>query len=291
MAEAFLSQLLQAENRVQPSSDQPCMICLTKCDTLCPETGIVEWEIRLPCQHTVGSRCISKWLDPSGAANNTCPLCRYVFFAKQPESHLGRGNFDEDDLTPAAVLASNDSESMDPILHTDEFDPWQVTDESDDPEDTEDYEDLMRSNLAMTCENLCQGLDLGSSPRVVEVSIHLAKKIYLTWRWMDRNNASIEAFAVLLASHMMGVPRSLFQVSNASLVDEQTLFNTYRFFLRSRAHRAELLDEEILDMMDRDDLETVLSHLPEDRGLFLPEESAALDERGGLEAYRLGVAW
>ena len=83
MAEAFLNQLLRVENSVQAqpnSSSEPCIICFRDCGTLCPESGIVEWEIRLPCKHIVGSRCIAKWLDPTGSAKNSCPVCRYVFF-------------------------------------------------------------------------------------------------------------------------------------------------------------------------------------------------------------------
>ncbi|CAF9935011.1 hypothetical protein IMSHALPRED_010072 [Imshaugia aleurites] len=84
MAEAFLSQLLRVENIVQPNSGEPCIICLTVCGTFCPETGSVELEIRLPCNHVVGSRCIVTWLDPRRTASNSCPLCRCVFFPTQP---------------------------------------------------------------------------------------------------------------------------------------------------------------------------------------------------------------
>ena len=284
MAEAFRSQLLRDENRVH--SDQPCMICYTQCDTPCPETGTVEWEVRLPCRHTVGSTCISKWLDPSGAANNTCPMCRYVFF-------------DVDDLTPAAVLASSDSEPMDSgvpfLLYADEPDHSGLTDEPDDSEDTEDEEEaLMTSDLAWMrneCEVYCQRLDLASSPRVMAVSEHLARKIHHSWLFMRHRETIIVAFTVLLASHIMGVPRSLLQVSNASFVDDRILFGIYRFFLHSGVYRGELLDEETLGMMDRGDLETVLTYLPEERGLFLPEESDTLNERGGLETYRRRVFW
>ena len=91
MAEAFLSDLLRVENSVQPNSSERCIICLTECGTLCPETGIVEWEIRLPCHHVVGSRCIAKWLGPTEGANNRCPICRYVFFPAQPRPYLEHG--------------------------------------------------------------------------------------------------------------------------------------------------------------------------------------------------------
>ena len=288
MAEAFRSQLLREANRVQPPSGQPCMICLTQCDTLCPETGAVEWEIVLPCKHTVGSICIIKWLDPSGAANNTCPMCRYVFFPPQP-----RPNFDleflEDDLTPAAVLALNDSEPVDtgPAFIT--FDPYVESDMSRESESPVDGEEERMSRdletIKTTCEIYCRELDLDSNPTVMAVSQHLAIKHYHSWLFLDSSGAHIVAFIVLVASHLMGVPRSLLQVSRALLVDDFTIFRIYRYFLHSRETRAELLDEETLGMIDRGDFETVSTYLPDEPTLFLPEESGALIGRGGIEAY------
>ncbi|KAF6238947.1 hypothetical protein HO173_002819 [Letharia columbiana] len=96
MAAAFLSQLLRVENSVEPNSSDRCIVCLTECGTLCDESGIVEWEMRLPCDHKVGSRCIATWLDPTGAANNSCPVCRYVFFPAQPRPYLEHGIIEED---------------------------------------------------------------------------------------------------------------------------------------------------------------------------------------------------
>lgn len=102
MAEAFINQLLRIENSIQPhSSGEPCIICLTECGTLSPDDGIVEWEIRLPCKHTVGSRCIATWLNPTGAANNSCPLCRYVFFPAQPRPYLEHGVFEDGQIDEA----------------------------------------------------------------------------------------------------------------------------------------------------------------------------------------------
>ena len=95
MAEAFLRQLLRAENSVQPTGSERCIICLTECGTLCPETGVVEWEIRLPCCHTAGSRCIAMWLNPNGTASNSCPVCRHVFFPAQPRPYLEHGVFED----------------------------------------------------------------------------------------------------------------------------------------------------------------------------------------------------
>lgn len=98
MSEAFLKQILSTDNTVQPDDGQPCYICLEACGTVSPESGIVEIKVRLPCNHTMGSARIAQWLH----ANNTCPICREVFF---PPEHrpsiepatLGHREFGEAD--------------------------------------------------------------------------------------------------------------------------------------------------------------------------------------------------
>lgn len=54
------------------------------------ETGLLEYAIRLPCNHIVGSGCITQWLH----SNNTCPLCRCVFFPAQSRPYLENGIMD-----------------------------------------------------------------------------------------------------------------------------------------------------------------------------------------------------
>ena len=63
------------------------MICLEDYNTLNTSTGIVEWEIRLPCGHGLGSSCIVTWLQ----TNNSCPACRSTIFSKQPRPYLEHG--------------------------------------------------------------------------------------------------------------------------------------------------------------------------------------------------------
>ena len=94
MAEAFLYELLQMQNSVHNPSER-CTICLEEYGILCRENGTIEVEIRLPCNHTVGSACIATWLK----TNNTCPVCRHEFFPAQPRPYLEHGVMDgqEDD--------------------------------------------------------------------------------------------------------------------------------------------------------------------------------------------------
>ena len=92
MAEAFLYQLLQAHNRVETKGER-CPICLEEYGTLSRETGSLEVQIHLPCNHLIGSACIATWLKHS----NSCPICRHEFFLAQPRPYLEHGIMDGDE--------------------------------------------------------------------------------------------------------------------------------------------------------------------------------------------------
>lgn len=89
MAEAFLYDLLQMQNSVQ-NKDETCAICMEGYGTLCRETGTIEVEMRLPCNHSIGSACIATWLKE----HNSCPICRREFFPAQPRPYLEHGILD-----------------------------------------------------------------------------------------------------------------------------------------------------------------------------------------------------
>ena len=68
-----LSQLLSnSENRIQSQKGDECIICYREYNTLDPSTGAMECEIRLPCNHSIGSVCLVTWL----REGNSCPMCR-----------------------------------------------------------------------------------------------------------------------------------------------------------------------------------------------------------------------
>lgn len=85
MSQQFLERLLSTEeNHMRSDQGANCMVCYEDYNTLNASTGVVEWEIRLPCGHQLGSSCIVTWL----RANNNCPACRAVFFPAQPRPYL-----------------------------------------------------------------------------------------------------------------------------------------------------------------------------------------------------------
>ena len=89
MSAAFLADVLTIENSIQSDSSQPCCICLQNFGTMSSETGVVEYGVRLPCSHYVGSSCIATWL----SSHNTCPVCRHSFFSAQPRPYLEHGEY------------------------------------------------------------------------------------------------------------------------------------------------------------------------------------------------------
>ncbi len=99
MAEAFVARLPTVGPGVLAKEDQQCPICMEEYGTMPSTTGIFEHAVRLPCNHLVGSECISLWLTPSPPSHskNTCPLCRNIFF-EIPPSHTASDDDDDDSL-------------------------------------------------------------------------------------------------------------------------------------------------------------------------------------------------
>lgn len=103
MAQAFLNQLLTTENCVQSENNAQCSVCLKTYGTL-TDTAAIECEIRLPCNHTLGSVCAFTWL----SSHKTCPLCRQELYSDQPTACDGTLL----DIIPRAASADRDDHTM-----------------------------------------------------------------------------------------------------------------------------------------------------------------------------------
>lgn len=113
------------------------------------------------------------------------------------------------------------------------------------------------------CETYCHRLDLASgSTRVISLSQHLARRIHVACMFYFCSPSSMAAVSVFVASHLLGVPRTLFRVSMMSGVDGCDILPLYRLFLFSLIE-ADLIDDEILAMVGRGDFNTVLGYLPD----------------------------
>lgn len=76
MAEEFLRNLPQVGEADLPEGSE-CDVCREKYGS---HPGAMDNPVRLPCQHVIGSFCISLWVSPFEQGKNTCPFCRYVLF-------------------------------------------------------------------------------------------------------------------------------------------------------------------------------------------------------------------
>lgn len=168
------------------------------------ETGIIECEIRLPCNpnHTFGSACIATWLK----SNNNCPICRHEFFP-QIEDDTDEDDTDEDD--------------------TDE-------DEADNEADNEWYAEYTRAEdarAALMSElilNYCAALRLSDSVTQCAQNIGVQARSLLSLT--GRSETSLAAASVYLASHLRRQPKSLREVAQLIGNTEGAIQTIYRRF-------------------------------------------------------------
>ena len=211
MAEDFLRELLQVQNRVQSDEEQKCVICMEDCGTMNQETGLLELAIRLPfCSHIVGSGCIAERLH----LNNTCPLCRYTFFPAQPRPWLEHEIIeDQTDLSESDIGESDDVEEENEVTIRD-----QLGDQS-----------MWRDR----CNQLC--LDPG-------VAL-VAKGIVLKFLDVQPSNAALQdaglawfvAVGFYIASRLADDPRSPREITNViDNVESHQIRDTYDLFYAIR---------------------------------------------------------
>jgi len=79
MATSFIDSLPNVGRGVLDKDNQKCCLCQEEYGTQASTRGIIERPVKLPCNHIMGSECITLWLTGGG---NSCPLCRHVFFCR-----------------------------------------------------------------------------------------------------------------------------------------------------------------------------------------------------------------
>ena len=196
------------------------------------ETGLVEMKVRLPCEHVVGSGCIVVWF----RTNNSCPLCRRVFFRAHQEQYL------ED------INVQNQEEE-----YQDEEDRWE------DPEEEEEIEDM----LLTECRVCSIQLRLDSRTiRVAQVIIQSVWRIYpfcdLISTVCDNNAVRLIGMAIYIASSFRGQlrsPREICEVRDVHgnrIGDEHgvngdQIRDTYRLIY---AQRERLINDVIIEPLE-----------------------------------------
>ena len=249
-AELFLNQLLRVENSVQPTTQEPCIICLSNCNTLCPSTGVVEYEMRLPCGHTVGSRCIAIWLDPDGVAKNSCPVCRHVFFplaVVQARPYRELGIHDANGIGEGFEGLEDDEEAT---LSDDEETSVQEEANHEEGNASRDRIRHYNADLVSMCESFSYRLHLDAIPSAINISIRIAERINFCCRLVGHSTASVAAVAVFVASHVVRAPKAVHWVSMMSGVEVDAIVNVYSWLHEAR-DRVRIVDDETLAMVGR----------------------------------------
>ena len=198
MSAEFLAKILKIENSLKSSSGQPCCICLQDFGTLSPETGVIECGVALPCCiASVGSSCIATWL----RSNNTCPVCRHVFFPAQPRPYLEHGIMA--DLDPDFSFAQ----------------PQQIPEHSI-------MDDVDPCRPERVWHDVCNAL--GLSDRTIAFAWQLTYRLNNLESFEDDPMDCLGGVAIYIMSHILGEPRALGVVSAAVRTHPDDLDRVYR---------------------------------------------------------------
>ena len=214
MAEAFLDQLPRVRRGVLGKPDQCCFICMEEYGTTPSANGIIEHAVTLPCNHIMGSECISIWVsaagqqsDGGGSNNNTCPMCRQVLFEVQPPP-----------------ISASEAEHR--RIHV---------------------------ALVNRCVGICAQIDLNTNPNVVQMARYIANHIHDLFHFEetsldesnfgDRDAHAVAAASVYMASHLMGDARSLEMVSSCVDVGDDWVRRAYSLL---HVHRYAIISRELL---------------------------------------------
>ena len=186
----------------------------------------------------MGSRCIATWLDPAGAAKNSCPVCRHVFFPLV--------------VQPRPYLENDDSEPSDEDDESSSDDEETEAEEPNDEEEsaTRDRHHHYIVDLVSMCETYCYRLRLDSIPSAIDISVRIAERIHFSCILVGHSTASVAAVAVFVAAHVVGAPKAVRWVSMMSGVEVDAISNIYSW-LHGARDRVGLVDEETLAMVDR----------------------------------------
>lgn len=198
MSAEFLAKILKLENKPKSGSDEPCCICLQAFGTLSTETGVIECGVALPCCiASVGSSCIATWC----RTNNTCPVCRHVFFPAQPRPYLEHGIMTDldPDFSPAQSQPSLDHFIM---------------------------EDVDPCRAERVWHDICNAI--GLSDRIVAFAWQLTYRLNNMESFNRDPLDCLGGVAIYIMSHILGEPRTLQVVAAAVRTQPDDLESVYR---------------------------------------------------------------
>ena len=193
--ENFLHNLLRVENRVHSDSTL-CHICMQDCGIISTETGAVEYALRLPgCSHVFGSICITTWLQ----SNNSCPMCRRIFFSPILSPTLG-----------TLTANGNDDEGSDLDLEVDEDEERHYS------RDLAYHSDVISISL---------GLSNRTSAAALDTAYRLRRGNY--GEAQEHAPYCVAALSSYVVSHLLGEAETIDNIAQVSSVHADHLFGFY----------------------------------------------------------------
>ncbi|KAF6228013.1 hypothetical protein HO133_007741 [Letharia lupina] len=209
MAEEFLAQLRYVRRGVLEKGDQRCFICMEDYGTTPSENGTIERAVILPCNHIMGSECISTWLSPraqGGAGNNTCPVCRHVLFRR---------------VQRPPIPQPNDAEHM--RIHT----------------------VLVNRCVGLSAQlGLNHMPEIAGMARWIANHIHDIFAFEMIERENDdRFVRSVAAASIYMASHLLGDGRSLEMIESCALSGDDPIRSAYALLY---LHRYDIINTQLL---------------------------------------------
>lgn len=216
--QTFISQLMKIENGVPAGEGhEECMICRDEYGTISSETGTGEREIRLPCnpKHTIGSNCITTWLQE----HNSCPVCRHEFFrAPRTDNYDGNDDYDYED--------EDEDEYYDYDNENDYYDS-----EQEEEEKNEQIE-IGLASLQTICQHLCDALGFEAVNNTLrDIATLVASNVWRSGYIQETNsveNFSLAAACVFVAARLVRQGTRMRDIAAAAPVSRRNIITAYQ---------------------------------------------------------------
>lgn len=178
--------------------------------------------------------------------NNTCPVCRHVFFPAQQGTHLERDQREEEDL-------DSDSEA------------------DREPIDVDRLTNGLTASIESLCFLFCQDLNL--SDAAMEVAAQMAEQLDLTVDLENHTPRLVLSTTLYIVTHIIDQHRSLEQISELSGIRAEDIRQAY---ILVRPAREVFIQHDMLGVLRGGSLQDFLELLPAPT-----TENGFLDYEGG----------
>ena len=189
-----------------------------------PETGLIELQLRLPCNHIVGSGCIARWLK----SNNSCPMCRREFFPAEVQPDL------EDDLVD-------------------------IQEDEDQVDEEDEGEQRRRDVLQSCCDSYCSKLRLDDSInrialKIIQNLLHIYPFMEIVGDRYDQRAIEAIILGIYIASYLgdsLRSPREISRIPDSygnpyTSISSDHIRSLYRVMY---SRKNSIIDEEIEEFM------------------------------------------